>query len=173
MTPVLRDAREDDLPAITRIYGHHVRTGTASFETEPPDEAEMLARYRAIREKGLPYLVAESDGRVAGYAYASLYRTRFAYRFTLEDSIYVDPAAARAGIGRALLARLVAACEAAGARQLVAVIGDSGNEASIRLHAALGFQPAGVLRHVGWKHGRWLDSVLMQRELGAGAGAPP
>lgn len=173
MTPHLRDARAGDLPAITRIYAHHVRTGTASFETEPPDEAEMRSRFDAIRDKGLPWLVAEIEGRVAGYAYASLYRARFAYRFTLEDSIYVDPAAARAGVGRALLARLIADCEAAGARQLVAVIGDSGNEASIRLHAALGFRPAGVLRHVGWKHGRWLDSVLMQRELGAGAGAPP
>jgi len=169
----LRDARPDDVPAITAIYAHHVRAGTASFETEPPDEEEMRERYEAIRSKGMPWLVAELGGRVAGYAYASLYRPRAAYRFTLEDSIYVDPAFARAGIGRALLARLIAACEAAGARQLVAVIGGSDNEASIRLHAEQGFEPVGILRGAGWKHGRWVDSVLMQREIGKGSGAPP
>ena len=173
MNPVLRDARPEDLPAITAIYAHHVRTGAASFETEPPDEAEMRERYEAIRSKGLPWLVAELGGRVAGYAYAGLYRARFAYRFTLEDSIYVDPACVRAGVGRALLERLIAECESAGARQLVAVIGGSDNEASIRLHAALGFRPVGILRAAGWKHGRWVDSVLMQREIGTGSASPP
>jgi len=173
MNPVLRDARPEDLPAITAIYAHHVRTGAASFETEPPDEAEMRERYEAIRSKGLPWLVAELGGRVAGYAYAGLYRARFAYRFTLEDSIYVDPACVRAGVGRALLERLIAECESAGARQLVAVIGGSDNEASIRLHAALGFRPVGILRAAGWKHGRWVDSVLMQREIGMGSASPP
>ncbi|MBK8325155.1 MAG: N-acetyltransferase [Betaproteobacteria bacterium] len=173
MTPLLRDARPEDLPAITAIYAHHVRSGTASFETEPPDESEMRERFEAIRSKGLPWLVAELGGRVAGYAYAGPYRARLAYRFTLEDSIYVDPACVRAGVGRALLARLIADCEAAGARQLVAVIGGSDNEASIRLHAGLGFRPVGILRAAGWKHGRWVDSVLMQREIGKGSGAPP
>lgn len=173
MTPVLREARPEDVPAITAIYAHHVRAGTASFETEPPDESEMRERYEAIRSKGLPWLVAEIDGRVAGYAYAGLYRARFAYRFTLEDSIYVDPACVRGGVGRALLARLVAECESAGARQLVAVIGGSDNEASIRLHAEQGFRPVGVLRAAGWKHGRWVDSVLMQREIGTGSATPP
>ena len=173
MTPVLREARPEDVPAITAIYAHHVRAGTASFETEPPDESEMRERYEAIRSKGLPWLVAEIDGRVAGYAYAGLYRARFAYRFTLEDSIYVDPACVRGGVGRALLARLVAECESAGARQLVAVIGGSDNEASIRLHAEQGFEPVGILRAAGWKHGRWVDSVLMQRALGEGGATPP
>ena len=173
MNPVLRDARPEDLPAITAIYAHHVRTGAASFETEPPDETEMRERYEAIRSKGLPWLVAELGGRVAGYAYAGLYRARFAYRFTLEDSIYVDPACVRAGVGRALLERLIAECESAGARQLVAVIGGSDNEASIRLHAGLGFRRVGILRAAGWKHGRWVDSVLMQREIGMGSASPP
>lgn len=173
MTSILRDARPEDLPAITAIYAHHVRTGTASFETEPPVESEMRERFEAIRSKGLPWLVAERGGRVAGYAYAGPYRARFAYRFTLEDSIYVDPACVRAGVGRALLARLIAACEAAGARQLVAVIGGSDNEASIRLHAEQGFEAVGLLRAAGWKHGRWVDSVLMQRALGEGGATPP
>jgi phosphinothricin acetyltransferase len=173
MNPTLRDARPDDLPAITAIYAHHVLSGTASFETEPPGETEMRERFEAITGRGLPYLVAERGGRVAGYAYASLYRARFAYRYTLEDSIYVDPACARAGIGGALLARLIAACEAVGARQLVAVIGGSDNAGSIRLHAAHGFEPVGVLRAAGWKHGRWVDSVLMQRALGPGGTTPP
>lgn len=173
MSPIIRDARPEDLPAITAIYAHHVLSGTASFETEPPGEAEMLERFEAITGRGLPYLVAEWGERVAGYAYASLYRARFAYRYTLEDSIYVDPACTRAGIGGALLVRLIAACEAVGARQLVAVIGGSDNEGSIRLHAGHGFEPVGVLRAAGWKHGRWVDSVLMQRALGPGGATPP
>ena len=173
MNLAIRPARPDDLPAITAIYAHHVLTGTASFETEPPDEGEMRERFEALRGMGLPYLVAEREGRVAGYAYASLYRARPAYRFTLEDSIYVDPGCVRAGVGRELLARLIAACEAAGARQLVAVIGGSDNEGSIRLHAEQGFETVGVLRAAGWKHGRWIDSVLMQRALGPGRASPP
>lgn len=173
MNPEIRRARLEDLPAITAIYAHHVLAGTASFETEPPDETEMRERFEAIRSRGLPYLVAEVEGRVAGYAYASLYRARLAYRYTFEDSIYVDPGAARAGVGGALLAELIVACEAAGGRQLVAVIGGSDNEASIRLHARHGFETVGVLRAVGWKHGRWLDSVLMQRALGKASATPP
>ncbi len=173
MSPDIRDAQPEDLPAITAIYARHVETGLASFETEPPGEDEMRRRYEAIRAQAFPYLVAERDGRVAGYAYATLYRTRYAYRFTLEDSIYVDPACTRAGVGGALLARLVGECEALGARQLVAVIGDSANAPSIRLHAKAGFETVGVLKAVGWKHGRWVDSVLMQRALGAGSVKPP
>jgi L-amino acid N-acyltransferase YncA len=168
VSPVVRDAVPADLAAITAIYAHHVRTGLASFEIEPPDEAEMRARFAAIREKGFPYLACDIDGRLAGYAYATLYRTRPGYRFTLEDSVYVHPDLAGRGAGRALLAALVARCEAQGFRQLVAVIGDSANAASIGLHSALGFREAGVLRSVGFKHGRWVDSVLMQRALGPG-----
>lgn len=173
MTTRIRAAQPGDIPAITAIYAHHVLTGTASFETEPPDEREMGERFDAICERGFPYLVAERDGRVAGYAYASLYRARVAYRYTLEDSIYVDPGCLRAGVGRALLARLVADCETAGARQLIAVIGGSDNVASIRLHADQGFETVGLLRAAGWKHGRWVDSVLMQRALGAGSASAP
>ncbi len=173
MTTRIRAAQPGDLPAITAIYAHHVLTGTASFETQPPDEREMRERFEAIGERGFPFLVAERDGRVAGYAYASLYRARAAYRHTLEDSIYVDPGCTRAGVGRALLARLIADCEAAGARQLVAVIGGSDNAASIRLHAEQGFETVGILRAAGWKHGRWVDSVLMQRALGPGSASPP
>jgi len=173
MTIRIRAAQPGDLPAITAIYAHHVLTGTASFETQPPDEREMRERFEAICERGFPYLAAEQRGRVAGYAYASLYRARAAYRHTLEDSIYVDPGCVRAGVGRALLARLIADCEVAGARQLVAVIGGSDNVASIRLHAEQGFETVGILRAAGWKHGRWVDSVLMQRALGPGSASPP
>lgn len=168
MTLRVRDATESDLPEIAAIYAHHVRTGLASFETEPPDLAEMTARFRGLREKGLPWLACECGGRLAGYAYASPYRTRPGYRHCLEDSVYVHPELAGRGAGRALLARLVDACEAAGCRQLVAVIGDSGNAASIGLHSALGFQLVGTLRAIGFKHGRWVDSVLMQRPIGPG-----
>jgi L-amino acid N-acyltransferase YncA len=165
---VVREARESDLTEITALYAHHVRTGLASFETEPPDEAQMRERFDGVRAKGFPYLACECDGRVAGYAYASLYRTRPAYRYTLEDSVYVHPDFAGRGIGRALLARLIEQCEAIGCRQLVAIIGDSGNAASIGLHSALGFVLVGTLRSVGFKHGRWVDSVLMQRRIGPG-----
>jgi len=168
MRPGVRDARHADIPAIAAIYGGHVRTGLASFETEPPGEEEMRERFDAVRGKGFPYLVCEIDGQVAGFAYASLYRARPAYRFALEDSIYVHPDFARRGAGRALLEALVRRCEAIGCRQLVAVIGDSANAASIGLHSALGFREAGVLRSIGFKHGRWVDSVLMQRALGDG-----
>jgi len=165
---LVRDATEADVPEIAAIYAHHVRTGLASFETEPPDLAEVTARFRAVREKGFPWLACDIDGRLAGYAYASHYRTRPGYRFCLEDSVYVHPDFAGRGAGRALLARLVEACEAVGCRQLVAVIGDSGNAASIGLHSALGFKLVGTLRAIGFKHGRWVDSVLMQRPIGPG-----
>jgi L-amino acid N-acyltransferase YncA len=163
---LIRAASAEDLKAVTGIYAHHVRCGTASFEIEPPDEAEMLRRWQAVAEKGLPYFVAERDGAVAGYGYAGLYRPRPAYRFTVEDSIYVDRECAGLGIGGALLGRLIAECERLGLRQMIAVIGDSENAASIGLHRKFGFEHAGVLKNVGCKFGRWLDTVLMQRELG-------
>jgi L-amino acid N-acyltransferase YncA len=170
----IRDAAPEDIPAIARIYAHAVRHGTASFELEPPDEAEMLRRQRALLDGGFPYIVAEQDGAVMGYAYAALYRTRPAYRFTVENSIYVAPDAHRRGIGRLLLDALIVRCTDLGFRQMIAVIGDStGQAASIALHAAAGFRTVGTLDAVGHKHGRWLDSVYMQRPLGAGADAPP
>lgn len=173
MSPLVRDATGADLPGIVAIYAHHVRTGFASFETEPPDLAEMAARFEAVRGEGHPWLACEVEGRLAGFAYASRYRLRPAYRFTLEDSIYVHPELSGRGAGRALLARLIERCEALGCRQLVAVIGDSGNAASIGLHSALGFRLAGTLASIGYKHGRWVDSVLMQRPIGDGDATPP
>ncbi|HYH39807.1 MAG TPA: GNAT family N-acetyltransferase [Azospirillum sp.] len=170
---VVRPSRAEDIDAIQAIYAHHVLHGLASFEEVPPDAAELAKRREAILAQGLPYLVAEIGGRVAGYAYASLYRTRSAYRYTLEDSVYVDDGCRGRGVGRALLTRLLAECERWGARQLVAVIGDSGNAGSIGLHAALGFTHAGLLPAVGFKHGRWVDSVLMQRPLGEGGRTLP
>ncbi|WP_149539990.1 GNAT family N-acetyltransferase [Siccirubricoccus phaeus] len=171
---ILRDSTEADLPAITRIYGHWVRHGLASFELDPPGQAEMAKRRAAVLEGGYPYIVAtDRSGTLLGYAYASAYRTRPAYRFTCEDSIYVAPEAGRRGIGQALLPLLVERCTAAGFRLMVAVIGDSGNAGSIGLHARCGFARVGTLPAIGWKHGQWVDSVLMARPLGAGAATPP
>jgi phosphinothricin acetyltransferase len=164
--PPIRAARDTDIPDIAEIYGHFVRVAPATFETEPPDAAEMARRRQDVLACGLPYLVAELDGHVAGYAYAARYRPRPAYRFTVENSVYVHPDHARKGLGRLLLTELIAACKAAGCREMVAVIGDSGNAASIGLHEALGFRHVGVLRSVGFKFGRWVDTVLMQRSLG-------
>jgi phosphinothricin acetyltransferase len=161
----IRDARPDDLPAVTAIYAHHVLHGTASFEEEPPDLDAMAARWRLVTERGLPWLVAEADGALLGYSYANLYRERSAYRHTVEDAVYVAPEAIRRGAGRALLAEVVDRCARDGRRQMVAVIGDSANAGSIGLHAALGFRHVGVLEKVGFKFGRWIDSVLMQRAL--------
>ena len=172
-TVLLRPARPADVAEIVAIYADAVLNGCASFELDPPDASEMTARMERIRDAGLPWLVAEVDGRVLGYAYAGAYRPRPAYRNTIENSVYVDPAAKGRGLGRRLLEALIEATAALGYRQMIAVIGDSANAASIGLHAALGFEPAGVLRSVGWKHGRWLDSVLMQRPLGEGDGTPP
>jgi L-amino acid N-acyltransferase YncA len=165
---VIRATEPADIAAITRIYAHAVRFGTASFEIEPPDEAEMAHRQRALTGGGFPYLVAESDGAVLGYAYAGPYRPRPAYRFSVENSVYVAPEAHRRGVGRALLERLIAEAQARGFRQMIAVIGDSDQAASIALHRAAGFRFVGTIAAVGFKHGRWLDSVLMQRELGSG-----
>jgi len=170
---LIRDCQPADLPAITAIYGHWVRHARASFELDPPTEAEMARRREALLAGGYPYLVAEEAGRVLGYAYAGAFRTRPAYRFTVEDSVYVAPDANRRGVGRALLGALLPRCEAWGARLVIAVIGDSGNAASIALHGALGFEHAGLMRGTGWKHGRWVDTVLMTRALGAGMAAPP
>ena len=175
-TPLsIRNSREADLPAITRIYGHWVLHGLASFELEPPAEAEMARRRAAVLAGGYPHLVAEDPetGAVLGYAYASPYRSRPAYRFAVEDSVYVSPDAGRGGVGGALLADLLAHCEALGFRLAVAVIGDSGNAPSIGLHARHGFVRSGLLPAIGWKHGRWVDSVLMTRPLGPGATTPP
>jgi L-amino acid N-acyltransferase YncA len=170
---LLRPSDDRDLAAITAIYRHHVLHGVASFEEEPPGLDEMARRRREILARGLPYLVAEGSGRLLGYCYASLYRTRAAYRFTVEDSIYVDAAEIGRGVGRALLSALIERCTAQGYRQMVAVIGGSDQWPSIRLHAALGFARIGVLPAIGFKFGGWVDTVLMQRALGPGAEAPP
>ena len=169
----IRTAEPRDIAAITRIYAHAVEHGTASFELEAPDETEITRRYQTLREGRFPYIVADIDGQVAGYAYAGPYRPRPAYRFAVEDSIYIDPTMQRRGIGRALLQRLLAETEAEGFRQMVAVIGDSGQTASIELHKALGFRMIGTFEAVGYKFGRWLDSVMMQKPLGKGATTIP
>lgn len=172
-TPALRAALADDVPAITAIYAQHVLHGLASFETEPPALDEMRRRFDAITGAGYPYLVALAGDALLGYAYANVYRTRPAYRFTVEDSIYVAPGASGRGVGRALLSRLIDDCTQSGYRQMLAVIGDSDNAASIGLHRACGFAPTGTLHAVGFKFGRWVDSVIMQRPLGDGADSLP
>jgi len=169
----VRACEARDIAAVSAIYAHHVLHGLATFELVPPDAAEMERRRAHVRELGLPYLVAESEGRVIGYAYAAPYRERPAYRYTLEDSIYIADEARGRGAGRILLEALVAACTRAGYRQLVAVIGDSANQASIGLHAACGFERAGCLASTGFKFGRWVDSVFMQRALGEGERSLP
>jgi phosphinothricin acetyltransferase len=171
--PAIRPTLEADLPAVTAIYQQAVREGTATFELEPPDLAEMTRRYRALLDGGYPYFVAELDGRIAGYAYAGAYRPRPAYRFTVENSIYLDPAFHRRGIGLVLLRRLIAECEVRGFRQMIAVIGDSANAGSVGVHSRCGFEMIGTHPNVGLKFGRWLDTVMMQRDLGEGAGTVP
>jgi phosphinothricin acetyltransferase len=170
---VIRPVRPADMRDITKIYSQAVEHGTASFEIEPPSEAEMSTRRKMLLDGGFPYLVADAGGVVAGYAYAGPYRPRIAYRYTVEDSVYVHPRAARHGLGRKLLAELIAEAQARGFRQMVAVIGDSAQLPSIELHKALGFSQIGTLANIGYKHGRWLDSVLMQRALGDGATTLP
>lgn len=173
MTIVVRDSRPEDVPAIQAIYAHHVLHGLASFEEVAPAVDEIAARRSDVLAKGFPYLVAEEDGEVLGYAYVTFYRTRSAYRYTVENSVYVRHDIVARGIGRALLAELIVRCERLNVRQMIAVIGDSGNAASIGLHRALRFEDAGVLKCVGFKHGRWVDSVLMQRAIGSGDAALP
>lgn len=170
---LIRPAGPGDIAAIARIYAHAVIHGTASFEIEPPDAPELARRQHRLLAKRFPYLVAELDGGVAGYAYAGPYRERRAYDWCVEDSIYVAPELHRQGIGRLLLTRLVAEAEALGFRQMIGVIGDTANTASVAVHAAAGFRVVGTFQSIGFKHGRWLDTVLMQRALGSGDMAPP
>jgi phosphinothricin acetyltransferase len=169
----VRGASPTDIPAITGIYADAVAHGTATFEIEPPARAEMARRQEKLLANGYPYLVAEVAGAVAGYAYAGPYRDRPAYKWCVENSVYIAPQFHRRGIGKLLLMRLIEETERRGFRQMIAVIGDSAQTASIALHRAAGFTLIGTLRSVGFKHGRWLDTPLMQRELGAGDGAPP
>jgi L-amino acid N-acyltransferase YncA len=169
----IRPATEADLPSVTDIYEHAVRFGTATFELIPPDLTEMTRRFEALIDGGFPYLVAVLDDRVAGYAYAGPYRPRPAYRFTVENSVYLQPAIHRRGIGLLLMQRLIAECEARGYRQMIAVIGDSANAGSIGVHTKTGFQMIGTHPSVGLKFGRWLDTVMMQRALGEGATTVP
>lgn len=168
----VREARGADMGAIAGIYGYHVRHGVASFEYEPPDAAELRRRRGEVQARGLPYVVAERDSRLLGFAYASPFRLRPAYRFTVEDSVYVHPESVREGIGRRLLQAVIERCEAAGRRRLVAVIGGA-DERSVAFHRRCGFEEAGRIEGAGWKHGRWLDLVIMQRGLGAGTAEPP
>jgi len=169
----LRPSSESDLAAITTIYAQAVLQGTGTFETEVPEQPEMARRRQEVLGRGLPWLIAEHQGEVLGYAYANYFRPRMAYRFCLEDSIYLRPNAHGKGVGRLLLAELVARCEALGARQMLAVIGDSQNLGSIGVHRSLGFEPTVVINNAGWKFGRWLDVVLMQKQLGQGAETAP
>jgi len=170
---ILRDAAPADLPAISAIYASEVRDHVNTYEYDVPDEAGMLRRMRGIVESGYPYLVAEAGGELLGYAYASSYRARAGYRFTVENSVYVAAGRQGDGIGAALLERLIVECEARGYRQMIAVIGEPTNTASIRLHEKFGFQLIGIFRGIAWKHGRWLDTVQMQRALGPGDGDAP
>jgi phosphinothricin acetyltransferase len=169
----LRTVERRDVRAVREIYAHHVLHGTGTFELTPPDDAEMAARIDAVTAVGLPFLIATREAEVVGFAYGGHYRPRPAYRFTVEDSIYLHPEAVGQGIGVRLLRELLDGCERLGVRQVVAVIGDSANLPSIRAHEQCGFATVGVFRAVGWKFGRWLDTVLMQRELGAGRSSPP
>jgi L-amino acid N-acyltransferase YncA len=171
--PMIRDCRPSDLEAVRELYALEVLEGTASFEIEPPDLADMTARWQAVVADGLPYLVAEVDGRLAGFAYASRYRPRPGYRHTCEDSVYVARWSRRQGVGRALLDRVLQGATAQGMRQMIAIVGDSAHLASIALHRRAGFHTVGVLENVGLKFGRWLDTVILQRPLGEGAASIP
>jgi L-amino acid N-acyltransferase YncA len=170
---LIRPSRDEDVAAVARIYAHHVLHGTGTFETTPPTEAEMAQRRADVLGKGLPWLVVEVDGQVLGFAYGNWFKPRPAYRFSVEDSIYLAPEAAGRGLGRLLLTELLAALERAGVRKVMAVIGDSANAGSIGVHKALGFEHAGTIQACGWKFGRWLDIVLMQRPLGQADSTPP
>jgi L-amino acid N-acyltransferase YncA len=171
--PTIRPSTDSDLPAITQIYAHHVLHGTGTFETTPPSETDMKARRADVLAKGLPWLVLEEGEQVLGFAYGNWFKPRPAYRFSCEDSIYLAPEAAGKGLGRFLLAELMASLERAGVRKVMAVIGDSANAGSIGVHRTLGFTPAGVIHACGWKFERWLDIVLMEKSLGRGDSTPP
>ncbi len=165
---LIRPSRDEDLPAITAIYAHHVLTGTGTFETEPPSVSDMTARRADVLGKGLPYLVAEQDGEIAGFAYGNWFKPRPAYRYSVEDSIYMAPNLQRKGLGRALLTELLARCEAVGVRKVMAIVGDSANAGSVGVHLALGFTQVGIIDSCGWKFGAWRDIVIMQKTLGLG-----
>ncbi|EOG8150083.1 N-acetyltransferase family protein [Citrobacter werkmanii] len=167
------NAEEKHIPAIRDIYAHHVIHGTGSFETTPPDTHEMLARLEKIHSLGLPWVVALQEDKVIGYCYLTRYRERYAYRYTLEDSIYIAPAAQRQGAGNALLRYVIDWAETHGYRQLIAMVGDSNNQGSLKVHQQVGFTEIGTLKNVGFKHGRWLDTVLLQRALGEGNSTLP
>lgn len=171
--PSIRASTPADIPAITQIYAHHVLHGTGSFETEAPDTAEISRRRDEVLSRHLPYLVAEDAGQIVGYAYANWFKARPAYRFSAEDSIYVADGQQGKGLGHLLMQALIDACEQAGVRKLIAVIGDSGNHGSIGVHTAAGFVHVGTMQSVGWKFGRWLDIVMMEKTLGAGDSTPP
>jgi phosphinothricin acetyltransferase len=170
---LIRHAAPNDLLAVQTIYAHWVEHGTGTFELEAPSVEEITRRHAEVTGRGLPWLVAEDSGRIIGYAYGNWFRPRLAYRYTIEDSIYVHPEAQRSGVAKLLLAELIVRCEARGARQMLAVIGDSENHGSIALHRALGFRHMGTMVAAGWKFGRWLDVVVMQRALGVGGDQPP
>ena len=172
-TPEIRPATAADLPFVTEIYDHAVRYGTATFELIPPDLAEMTRRFKALLDGGYPYFVAALEGRVIGYAYAGPYRPRPAYRFTVENSVYLAPAIHRRGIGTQLLQRLITECGARGYRQMIAVIGDSANLGSVGVHRAQGFSHVGVFKDCGWKFGQWRDIVLMEKVIGEGSTTNP
>ncbi len=171
--PTVRDALAADFQVIAALYAHHVQTGLASFEEVPPSADEMLRRFQGVRARGLPWRVAEFDGRLAGYCYASPYHARSAYRFTVQDSVYVAEDCIGRGVGTVLLQDVIEICTARGYRQMIAVVGDSGNEASLRLHARLGFRTIGQTLRVGVKFGRWVDIVHLQRSLGNETARPP
>lgn len=171
--PLIRPSRDEDIPAITAIYAHHVLHSTGTFETEAPGVADMTARRADVLSKGLPYLVAEQDGRIAGFAYGNWFKPRPAYRYSVEDSIYLAPDVHRKGLGRILLAELLARCETAGIRKVMAIIGDSANAGSVGVHLALGFEEVGKIKSCGWKFGAWRDIVIMQKTLGLGDTQPP
>ena len=170
---IIRLANTADAAAVAGIYGYHVLTGLGTFEETPPPTEDIAGRIASVLSYGLPYLVAEEGGQVIGFAYAGPFRPRIAYRYTVEDSVYVAPDAVGRGVGRALVTRVIADCEALGLRQMFAVIGDSANAGSIGLHRALGFEPLGVAHGVGFKHGRWVDTVWMQRALNGGEASAP
>ena len=171
--PLIRSSRDDDVPAIAAIYAHHVLHGTGTFETEPPSASDMAARRADVLAKGLPYLVAEQAGQIVGFAYGNWFKPRPAYRYSVEDSVYLAPRLERQGLGRALLAELLARCETAGVRKVMAIIGDSANAGSVGVHRAVGFTQVGIVEACGWKFGAWRDIVIMQKTLSAGSMSPP
>ena len=171
--PLIRPSSDADLPAITAIYAHHVLHGTGSFETEPPSVADMTTRRADVLSRGLPYLVVEQDGKIAGFAYGNWFKPRPAYRYSVEDSIYMAPDLQGKGLGRALLAELMARFEVVGIRKVMAIVGDSANTGSVGIHLALGFTQVGIVDSCGWKFGAWRDIVIMQKTLGVGNTQPP